>query len=161
ASTIDFVDLQSFHLLTLMSGTTSYEGFAISGSDIRFDPALTWTLDLFRRVLTHEIGHALGFAAFEQYPGVGGAFSPFPHDNYDGTTSATAFATLTSSFALEINPLDPDSTPLLKIKSSLNDDPGLRTPGVDMLMESGIPSADGRGPWFAAALAGRRWGHGR
>jgi hypothetical protein len=135
ASAIAFVDLGSAHRLTLTSGTTRYRGFAISGSDIRMDPFYAWTLEMFQTVLTHEIGHAIGFADFWMYPGVGGAFSPFLDDNYDGTTAATARATLTNSFASMIDPYDPDSTPLLRIPLPLDTNPGLYTPGVHMLME--------------------------
>jgi PEP-CTERM motif len=136
ASVIFFVDVSSFHDITLTSGTTDYAGFAISGADIRINPAAFWTLDEFQLVLTHEIGHALGFADDEVSPGNLGLFSPWLDDDYDGSTSASALATLTNSFALAIDPYDPDATPLLRIPSDLNSDPGLDTPGVDILMES-------------------------
>lgn len=135
ASALAFVDLSSAQNITLTSGTTGYRGFAISGADIRMDPGYTWGIELFQSVLTHEIGHAIGFADFWQYPGLAGAFSPFLDDDYDGTSSATALATLTNSFALEIDPFDPDNSPLVKIYDPLSGDPGLATFGVHMLME--------------------------
>jgi hypothetical protein len=135
ASVVAYVDLASANRLTLTSGTTNYRGFAFSGADIRIDPNHVWNIELFQTVLTHEIGHAIGFADFWQYPGVGGAFSPFLDDNYDGTNSATARATLNNSFALLIDPYDPDSSPLLKIAAPLDSDPGLYTWGVHMVME--------------------------
>jgi hypothetical protein len=121
--------------VTLTSGTTGYRGFASSGADIRMDPGYTWGIEVFQYVLTHEIGHAIGFADFQQYPGAGGAFSPFLDDDYDGTSSETALATFTNSFALEIDPFDPDNSPLLEIHSPLSGDPGLATSGVHMMME--------------------------
>lgn len=135
ASALAFVQLGSANDITLTSGTTHYAGFAISGADIRIDPDVPWILETFETVLAHEIGHTIGFADFWLYPGVGGAFSAFLDDNYDGTSSATALATLTNSFALAIDPFDPDSTPLIRIPDALNGDPGLATPGVRMLME--------------------------
>ena len=136
ASVIFSVDVASFHDITLTSDTTDYAGFAISGADIHINPAYTWGIDQFRIVLTHEIGHALGFADAEVYPDALGLFTAYFDDDYDGTDSASALATLTNSFALEIDPFDPDSTPLLKIAGDLNSDPGLDTFGVDVLMES-------------------------
>lgn len=138
ASVIFSVDLQSFHDVTLTSGTTDYAGFAISGADIHINPAYTWGLEQFQLILTHEVGHALGFADAEVFPDALGLFTPWLDDDYDGTDSATALATLTNSFALEIDPFDPDSTPLLQIPSDLNSDPGLDTFGVDILMESEV-----------------------
>lgn len=135
ASALAFVQLGSANDVTLTSGTTQYAGFAISGADIRIDPDVPWILETFETVLAHEIGHTIGFADFWLYPGVGGAFSAFLDDNYDGANSATALATLTNSFALTIDPFDPDSTPLIRIHDSLSGDPGLATPGVHMLME--------------------------
>jgi hypothetical protein len=136
ASVIFFIDVASFGDLTLTSGTTDYAGFAISGADIRFNPAYSWTLDEFRIVLTHEIGHALGFGDAEVFPDALGLYSSFLDDNYDGTDSASALATLTNSFAHLIDPFDPDSTPLLHVPGDLYSDPGLLTDGVDVLMES-------------------------
>ena len=70
------------------------------------------------------------------YPGVDGANSKFFDDDYDGSSSASALATLTNSFALAIDPYDPDNSPLLRIADDLFSDPGVLTPGVDILMES-------------------------
>jgi hypothetical protein len=139
ASVIFSVELPSFHDITLTSGTTDYAGLAITGADIHINPIYSWGLEDFQLVLTHEIGHALGFADAEVFPGAQGLFTPWFDDDFDGTDSATALATLTNSFALEIDPFDPDGTPLVQVPSDLNTDPGLDTFGVDILMESEIP----------------------
>jgi hypothetical protein len=136
ASVIFSVDPASAGDLTLTSGTTNYSGLAISGADIRIDPTFGFTLDVFQIVLTHEIGHTIGLTDVEVFPGTIGTNSPFFDNNYDGTNSATAFVTLTDPFAQLIDPLDPDSTPLIGIASTLDGDPGLATPGVEILMES-------------------------
>jgi hypothetical protein len=135
-SAIVFVELDSFHDITLSSGASGYAGLAISGADIRINPIYTHTLDEFQILLTHEIGHAIGLADVEVFPGDSGFNSPFLDDDYDGSSSASALATLTNSFALEIDPYDPDATPLLRVMGELFSDPGLLTPGVDILMES-------------------------
>ncbi len=136
-SAIVFVELPSFRDITLTSGVSGYDGLAISGADIRIDPAFTFSsLDEFRILLTHEIGHAIGLADVEVFGGSFGTNSSFLDDDFDGSSSATALATLTNSFALLIDPFDPDATLLLRFASDLYDDPGLLTPGVDILMES-------------------------
>ena len=135
ASVIFFTD-PAAHDLTLTSGTTGYAGFAISGADIRINPGLVWSLRGFEVLLTHEIGHALGLADLEAQttPGV---VSAFLDDDYDPTTSETALATLTNSFASTIDPLDPDATSSLQVFGpSLVGDPGLSTAGVTLLMET-------------------------
>jgi hypothetical protein len=148
ASVIFFVDLSSANKLTLTSGTTNYDGIAISGADIRINPDIIYTLDYFQILLTHEIGHAIGITDAEVYPGLQLPInSPFFDDDFDGTSGATALATLTNSFALLIDPYDPESTPLLQIADDLFEDPGLLTPGVDILMESSFnPSLASRIP---------------
>ena len=95
--------------VTLTSGTANYAGStAISGADIimNSNAGAIYTLDVFRRILTHEIGHAIGLGDVE------GDISPgrFIDDNYDGTNSATALATLTNSWALLVNPLNPGAS---------------------------------------------------
>lgn len=134
ASVIFFMDAVESDL-TLTSGTTGYPGLAIAGADIRINPGFAWSLRGFEVLLTHEIGHALGLADLEAQttPGV---VSAFLDDNYDPTSSVTAAATLQNSFALEIDPYDPDLSPLLVFEPSLNGDPGLLTNGVELLMES-------------------------
>ena len=82
--------------------------FAIAGADIilNSNAGAVYSLDLFRRLLTHEIGHALGLGDVE------GDISParFIDDNYDGSTSASALATLTNSWAMLVNPLNPGAS---------------------------------------------------
>jgi hypothetical protein len=59
----------------------------------------------------------------------------FIDDNFDGTTSETALATLTNSWALLVDPLNPAASPLSRFTVPFGD-PGIETPGVDILMES-------------------------
>lgn len=134
ASVIFFIDPISDDL-TLSSGATNHPGFAITGADIRINPMFVWSLSGFEILLTHEIGHALGLADLEASPATA-SVSDFLDDDYDPTTSETAWATLNDSFAFLIDPFDPDASPLLSIPGDLNGDPGLQTPGVELLMES-------------------------
>ncbi len=134
ASVIFFVDVVEDDL-TLTSGTTDYPGFAITGVDIRINPAFVWSLRGFETLLAHEIGHALGLADLEA-PTTPGDTSAFLDDDYDGTSSASALATLTNSFALVIDVFDPDASPLQAYSGDLNLDPGVDTAGVEILMES-------------------------
>ena len=88
-------------------------------------------LPQFRRLLTHEIGHALGLSDVES----AATEAVFVDDNFDGSTSATALATLTNSWALRVNPHDPATSPLA-LYTVADADPGISTPGVNLLMES-------------------------
>lgn len=121
--------------VTLTSGTPNYAGStAISGADIILNdnPGAVYNLDLFRRLLTHEIGHTIGLADVE------GSINPgaFIDDNYNGSTSATALATLTNNWALLVNPLNPGASAGLSRYTVPFADPGTTTPGVNILMES-------------------------
>ncbi|MCC7487422.1 MAG: hypothetical protein IT529_20810 [Burkholderiales bacterium] len=110
--------------VTLTSGTTNYAGTrAISGADIilNSNPQAIWSLDLFRRVLTHEIGHALGLYDTD----VGTV--RFIDDNYSAANPA---GTLNNSWAAQVNPLDPAASPL-----SVYTNPSVGTAGVNLLME--------------------------
>ncbi|MGI9456328.1 MAG: hypothetical protein ACR2NU_07180 [Aeoliella sp.] len=121
--------------VTLTSGTANYAGsFAISGADISMNNnnGAAYTLDFFRRLLTHEIGHAIGLGDVENADDS----MEFIDDNYDGTNSATALATLTNSWALKVNPLNPAASIGLSLFQVNDANPGIDTPGVDILMES-------------------------
>ncbi len=89
----------------------------------------TFTLASFRRTLTHEIGQAIGLGDVET-----DVNPQFIDDNFDGTSSDTALATLTNSWALLINPFDPAASPI-SVYTVPNGDPGIDTDGVDLLME--------------------------
>jgi hypothetical protein len=122
--------------VTLTSGTANYPGGAISGADIKLNSnsAAHWTLDWFQLILTHEIGHALGLGDVD----TAGNFGRFIDDNYDGASSASALATLTNSWAGLVDPLNPADSPLA-LYGVPNANPGVDTPGVDILMETNIP----------------------
>ncbi len=121
--------------VTLTSGTPNYAGStAISGADIIFNrnSGAVYSLDVFRRLLSHEIGHAIGLADVE------GNINPgaFIDDNYNGSTSATALATLTNNWALMVNPFNPGASVGLSRYTVPFANPGTTTPGVNILMES-------------------------
>lgn len=136
----------------LTSGVPNYDSFVISGADIRISNLnATYTLDGFENLLRHEIGHALGLADAEQSDFDPPQFSlvgTFLDDNYDATSSSSALATLTNSWAAKVNPLDPDNLSgtglsLYRVGDDAagaypgtGGDPGLDTPGVNFLMES-------------------------
>jgi hypothetical protein len=124
----------------LTSGTSNYGGAEgggpIAGADIDINsnPGAVYTLDFFRRLLTHELGHALGLGDVEDYFGNG-----FIDDNYDGSSAATAQTTLTNSWAALVDPLNPAASPGLQQLASgtvANGSPGVDSSGVNILMES-------------------------
>lgn len=121
--------------VTLTSGPANYAGStAISGADIilNSNPGAVYSLNLFRRLLSHEIGHAIGFGDVE------GSINPgaFVDDDYDGTSPATALATLTNNWALQVNPLNPAASAGLARYTIPFNNPGTTTTGVNILMES-------------------------
>ena len=67
-------------------------------------------------------------------------FGLFIDDNFDGTTSATALATLTNPWAQLVNPINPAASPLALFNVA-DGNPGVDTPGIDILMETNIPGA--------------------
>ncbi len=118
----------------LTSGTTNYDAAPISGADVTINanPGAVYSPDLFRRLLTHELGHAIGFGDVE------GDINPnaYIDDNYDDTNSATAFATLTNNWAHLVDALDPSESLGLSVFNVPDADPGVDTFGVDILLES-------------------------
>ena len=134
ASVLFFVDTVEDDL-TLTSGTTGYPGLAITGADIRMSPDFVFTLRAFETLLTHEIGHALGLADLEASP-FSASVSGFIDDDYDPTTDASVLATTSNSFALLVDPLDPDLSPLFSFNGNINTSPGIDSPSVNILMES-------------------------
>lgn len=132
--------------VTLTSGVEGYSAAVFAGVDIlissrpSFSPQ--WNLDTFQTVLTHELGHALGLADVDLPTGNFDVNSPYLDDNFDDSSNVTALETLTNSFALLIDPFDPDNSPgLLEFEICTSPEgcsslPGLDSPGVDLLMES-------------------------
>jgi len=122
--------------VTLTSGVGNYIANPITGADITLNcnAQALWDLPTFQTLLTHEIGHTLGLADVDV---VAGPNSYFIDDNYDGSTSQSAAATLTNSFALLINPLNPHKSPL-RMYYVADGDPGMDSAGVEILMESRI-----------------------
>ncbi len=129
--------------VTLTSGTVNYAGSrAISGADVLLNsnPEAVYSLDVFRRLLTHELGHSLGLGDVEAdlNPGL-----RFIDDNYDNSSSATTLATLTNSWAGLVDVFNPAASPL-SLFSVPEADPGTDTVGVNILMESrGLGIASG------------------
>lgn len=113
--------------VTLTSGVAGYSfSAAIVGADI-FNPGAVYSLDLFRRLLTHEIGHALGLGDAETSanPGV------FIDDNFAGVGSAAS--TLNNSWASLVNRTDPAHSSGL---ARFNIGSATTVSGVNLLMES-------------------------
>ncbi|GHE92937.1 PEP-CTERM sorting domain-containing protein [Thalassotalea profundi] len=108
----------------LTSGTKNYAGSsAIIGADISLNsnPGAIYDIDLFFRLLTHEIGHALGFGDVDVFN------TRFIDDNYDGTA-----ASLNNSWASSVNVFNPAESPLKMY--NVGNTP--QADGVNILMES-------------------------
>jgi hypothetical protein len=87
-------------------------------------------LDIFRRLLTHEIGHAIGLGDVE------GSINPgrFIEDNYDGTSATTISNMPNNSWTHLVNPLDPANSTGPQVFNVPNGNTS--TAGVDILKES-------------------------
>lgn len=117
--------------VTLTSGTANYPAGPITGADITINsnPGAVYSLDLFRRLLTHEIGHAIGLGDVES-----DINNQFIDDNYD---SANAVTTLNNSWSTLVNTANPSLSPLSIFNiSRAGDASGVGTAGIDILMES-------------------------
>jgi len=113
--------------VTLTSGVANYlNSGAIAGVDITINnnPGAVYTLDSFRRLLTHEIGHSIGLADVD----LGGQFID---DNFNALNPVS---TLNNSWAGLVNPLDPANSAGLSQFSIASSTFGLT--GIDLLMES-------------------------
>lgn len=115
--------------VTLTSGVANYvHSRAISGADVYLNSNVgaIYSLDIFRRLLTHELGHALGLGDIE------GSINPgrFIDDNFNAGNAA---ATMNNSWAGLVNALDPSVSAGLSL---YNIGAASSTPGVDLLMES-------------------------
>ena len=139
-------------MVTLTSGTTDYASNVIAGVDIRLNniPGTNWTLPLFQKVLTHEIGHALGLNDVELANG------SFIDDNYDGSSETAANATLTNEFSHLINVVDPSQSLGLSFFDVPNTVLGLEASNVHILMESAI-DLEQLGALTADEFAGRQF----
>ncbi|CAN5555220.1 hypothetical protein BH09PLA1_BH09PLA1_36100 [soil metagenome] len=116
----------------LTSGSENYSSDVIGGIDININnhAGTTYTLNGFRALLAHEIGHSLGMGHADL-----GQANRFVDDNYDGTSEATANATLTNHYSNLINPLDPSNSPLLNRYTVPNTTLGTNASDVHILME--------------------------
>lgn len=132
------VTWSGFQTVLLTSGV-NYQAQPINGADIRINnnPGASYSLNIFRTLLSHEIGHALGLRDVDVDAG---PIGQFVDDNYDDSTSVTARETLTNSYAHLIDPYNPANSPL-QYYTVANDDPGVDSLGVDILMESNIPGS--------------------
>lgn len=123
---------------TLTSGVANYSfSRAIAGADIYINnnPGAVYSLDFFQRLLTHEIGHAIGLGDVE------GTINPgiFIDDNFDASNPA---GTLNNSWAALVDPLDPSRSFGLA-RYSIGT--ASTAAGVNLLMESnglGISAAN-------------------
>lgn len=113
--------------VTLTSGTTNYSSTVIIGADIVMNSQVSavYNLNTFRRILTHEIGHALGLEDVD----VGTV--KFIDDNFDNSQRV---ATLSNSWADLVDPLNPEASSGLQVYSLTP--PVFASSGVDLLMES-------------------------
>ena len=139
--------------VTLTSGTQNYRAGVYSGSDIRMSTSGPWSLGGFQRLLSHEIGHAIGLGDVDT-PDNGLNSSLFYDDNFDNSTPETARMTMTNPFAHLIDPIDPNNSPELKLFEPCEDNDlssfepcdGIDVAGVLIHMESSMTRGDGRHP---------------
>lgn len=123
---------------TLTSGVANYSfSRAISGADIYLNsnPGAVYSLAFFGRLLTHEIGHAIGLGDIE------GDINPgaFIDNNFNAADPA---GTINDTWAALVDPLDPSRSAGL---SRYSIGTAATAAGVDVLMESrglGISAAN-------------------
>ena len=137
--------------VTLTSGAENYRAGVHSGADIRMNTTGPWFLEGFQRLLSHEIGHAIGLGDVDSLPDGVNNFSLFYDDNFDPSRERTARATMTNPFAHLIDTLDPDNSPILMQfepceRPGGNACDGIDTAGVLIHMESSMTRGDGLHP---------------
>jgi hypothetical protein len=117
--------------VTLASGIEDYPAIVAAGGDIEFSTNRTYRIDDIENVLATTVATMLGILPADETIDNS---SRYYDDNFDDSSTETALATLTNSFADLIDPFDPDDSPGLFLYD-VQGDPGVSTPGVNLLSE--------------------------